>query len=74
MRDAYRPAGTDWDAADVDDVLDDSFPASDPPSWSTLRSGPPRERAVTRASSSALGTTPRRMIRTMSGGSGAGLL
>ena len=26
----------------VDDVLDDSFPASDPPSWSTLRSGPPR--------------------------------
>ena len=26
---------------DVDDVLDDSFPASDPPSWTTLRSGPP---------------------------------
>ena len=30
-------------AADIDDVLDDSFPASDPPSWSTLRSGPPRQ-------------------------------
>ena len=26
---------------DVDDVLDDSFPASDPPAWTTLRSGPP---------------------------------
>jgi hypothetical protein len=25
----------------VDDVIDASFPASDPPSWSTLRSGPP---------------------------------
>ena len=30
-----------WHAAEVDDVLDDSFPASDPPSWTTLRSGPP---------------------------------
>ena len=28
-------------AVDVDDVLDDSFPASDPPSWTTMRSGPP---------------------------------
>jgi len=25
----------------IDDVLDDRFPASDPPSWTTLRSGPP---------------------------------
>jgi hypothetical protein len=32
-------------SADVDDVLDDSFPASDPPSWTTLRSGPPASRA-----------------------------
>ena len=30
-----------WHAALVDDALDDSFPASDPPSWTTLRSGPP---------------------------------
>ena len=29
---------------DVDDVLDDSFPASDPPSWTSLRSGPPAAR------------------------------
>jgi hypothetical protein len=28
---------------DVDAILDDSFPASDPPSWTTLRSGPPVE-------------------------------
>ena len=27
----------------VDDTLDDSFPASDPPSWTTLRSGPPAD-------------------------------
>ena len=35
-----------WETADIDDVLDDSFPASDPPSWSTLRSGPPSSRHV----------------------------
>jgi hypothetical protein len=29
---------------DLDDVLDDSFPASDPPSWTTMRSGPPDTR------------------------------
>ena len=30
-----------WHGTEVDDVLEDSFPASDPPSWNTLRSGPP---------------------------------
>jgi hypothetical protein len=30
-----------WHAARVDDTLDDSFPASDPPSWTPLRSGAP---------------------------------
>ena len=39
------------DAVDVDDVLDDSFPASDPPSWTSLRSGPPATRAQTNESS-----------------------
>ncbi len=29
----------------VDAILDDSFPASDPPSWTTLRSGPPADGA-----------------------------
>lgn len=31
---------------EVDDVLDDSFPASDPPSWTTMRSGPPVTRST----------------------------
>ena len=30
-----------WHSALVDDALDDSFPASDPPSWSALRTGGP---------------------------------
>lgn len=36
-----RQAPSGWHSARVDDALDDSFPASDPPSWTTLRSGPP---------------------------------
>jgi hypothetical protein len=39
-----RPRGAvavEWHTALVDDALDDSFPASDPPSWTALRSGPP---------------------------------
>ena len=37
-----RPIATDdWSGAMVDDALDDSFPASDAPSWTALRSGPP---------------------------------
>ena len=41
---------TGWErdaGVDVDAILDDSFPASDPPSWTTLRSGPPVGGATT---------------------------
>jgi hypothetical protein len=43
VRDAQPPgdAASGWTSALVDDALDDSFPASDPPSWTALRSGPP---------------------------------
>jgi hypothetical protein len=34
-----------WHSALIDDALDDSFPASDPPAWTALRSGPPATRA-----------------------------
>ena len=40
-----RPRGAvpgRWQSALVDDALDDSFPASDPPSWTGMHSGPPR--------------------------------
>ncbi len=36
------PADHDWDA--VHDAALESFPASDPPSWSSLRAGSPRAR------------------------------
>ena len=39
-----RPAGIQWSSPDVDRVDSaalDSFPASDPPSWSAMRAGPP---------------------------------
>jgi hypothetical protein len=39
-----RPPGAvagGWHSALVDHALADSFPASDPPSWTALRSGPP---------------------------------
>ena len=36
-----RSVGRDRPTVYVDDVLDDSFPASDPPSWTTMKSGPP---------------------------------
>lgn len=42
--DSARPASAvsqRWHPAIMDDVLDDSFPASDPPSWSAFRAGPP---------------------------------
>ena len=32
--------------ADVDDSSADSFPASDPPSWASMRVGAPSERAA----------------------------
>ena len=44
--DARAPGASDdgWHGALVDDALDDSFPASDPPSWSAFRAGPPVSR------------------------------
>lgn len=39
-------AGRNEYSVDIDDVLDDSFPASDPPSWSSMTSGPPERSRV----------------------------
>ena len=41
---ATTPAMRDWD--EVHDAALDSFPASDAPSWSPLRVGPPRSMSV----------------------------
>ena len=41
-RDAEDVRADDSDAA-VEETLEDSFPASDPPSWEPLRSGPPKD-------------------------------
>jgi hypothetical protein len=46
-----RGIATGWHSALVDDVLDDSFPASDPPSWNSFRSGPPAVRLPAAAQS-----------------------
>ena len=44
----------------VDDTVDDSFPASDPPAWGGFRIGPPKSGPGSHA---AVATTPRRSGR-----------
>jgi hypothetical protein len=46
--DATEPRMEPHSFADVDDSSADSFPASDPPSWASMRVGAPRERAAPR--------------------------